>query len=322
MKPTVTLEKPSESSPAKHPKKGKVQKVRKGKSPLKLIDKDEEVHHEPERQGEGVDYDQMSLETFQAHCQAPIGGVAICEPIAEATRQLPVVEGKGKAIATDEQAAQSLLDLHKPKKTNAETCAIIDKTNSEGDTEILHIGEEQGEDVAYKSRPPPKRVLIEEDQAGPNPRQSHVALAGLDPEPMHNDFGTSMYPQVHESLKHPDKEHAQVENLLSSTGTLSSMKNLDANTFDDKFFNDKPTKKEPDKTNMETKFKSMVTILIHQASSSIPLLSTPVIDLTPSKLVSPTIQEQVFTATTTTTTTLSLLPPPQQQSITDSSLAF
>nr|GFD51263.1 hypothetical protein [Tanacetum cinerariifolium] len=37
-----------------------------------------------------------------------------------------------------------------------------------------------------KSRPLPERVLIEEDQAGPNPRQSHVALAGQNPEPMHD----------------------------------------------------------------------------------------------------------------------------------------
>nr|GEV21730.1 hypothetical protein [Tanacetum cinerariifolium] len=52
-------------------------------------------------------------------------------------------------------------------------------------------------------------------------------------------------------------------------------------------------------------------------------LSTPVIDLLAPKLVSFTIQEQVFTATTTitTTTTLPLLPHPQQQSTIDPSLA-
>nr|GEY71964.1 hypothetical protein [Tanacetum cinerariifolium] len=46
----VGQEKPSESSPTKHPKRGKVQKVDKGKSHLKLINKDEEVHHELEPQ--------------------------------------------------------------------------------------------------------------------------------------------------------------------------------------------------------------------------------------------------------------------------------
>nr|GEX18825.1 reverse transcriptase domain-containing protein [Tanacetum cinerariifolium] len=84
---------------------------------------------EPKPQGECEEYDieraiQMSLESFEAPSQAPVGGVAIREPVAEATRQLPVVEGKGKAIETDEQAAQSLLDLHKPKKTS-----ITDQTS-------------------------------------------------------------------------------------------------------------------------------------------------------------------------------------------------
>nr|GFA73444.1 histone deacetylase 14 [Tanacetum cinerariifolium] len=220
-------------------KKGKVQKVHKGKSPLKLIDEDEEVHHEPKPQ--------------------------------EATRQLPVVEGKGKAIATDEQATQSLLDLQNPKKTNdtsanivrdtpsptdAETGAATDKTNSEGVIKILLIGEEQGEDMADKVNLEEKTAEIEEGQAGsdPDPGQSHVALAGPDLEPMHDDFIAPMYTQ-----------------------------NLDTYTFGDQFFNDKPTKEEPDKANMEHEVESMVTIPIHQASSSVPPLSTPVIDLTPPK---------------------------------------
>ncbi|GKD04251.1 hypothetical protein Tco_1179225 [Tanacetum coccineum] len=61
------------------------------------------------------------------------------------------------------------------------------------------------------------------------------------------------------------------------------MKNLDAYTFGDQFFNDKPTEEEPDKANMETEVESMVTVVIHQASSFVPPLSTPVIDLTPPK---------------------------------------
>ncbi|GJX40289.1 hypothetical protein Tco_0255279 [Tanacetum coccineum] len=161
---------------------------------------------------------------------------------------------------------------------------------------------------------------MEEDQAGPDPGQIHVALVGLDPEPMHDDFVAIVYPQVHESLKHPDEEHVYVENSLSSTRTLSSMKNLDAYTFGDQFFNDKLTEKDPRKTNMETEVESMVTVPIHQVSSSVPPLSTPVIDLTPPKPVSSTTQVPIFTATTETTTTLPS-PPLQQQSTTDPALA-
>ncbi|GKA70304.1 hypothetical protein Tco_0776368 [Tanacetum coccineum] len=73
-----------------------------------------------------------------------------------------------------------------------------------------------------------------------DPGLSHVALAGLDPEPMHDDFVATVYPQVHESLKHLDEEHVHEENPLSSTGILSSMKNLDAFNFVDQFLMDNP----------------------------------------------------------------------------------
>nr|GEZ52676.1 hypothetical protein [Tanacetum cinerariifolium] len=54
----------------------------------------------------------MKLVQGQAH----VSSVAIRELVSEATRPLPVVEGKGKAIATKEQAAKSLLTLHTPKR--------------------------------------------------------------------------------------------------------------------------------------------------------------------------------------------------------------
>ncbi|GJS67814.1 hypothetical protein Tco_0682379 [Tanacetum coccineum] len=113
----------------------------------------------------------------------------------------------------------------------------------------ITIGEEQGDDVTNMVNLEEKTIEIDEGQAG-------------------SDL---------------DEEHAQVENPLSLTGTLSSMKNLDAFTFGDQFFNDKPTEEESDKANMETKVKLMVTVPIHQASSYVPLLSTLVIDITPPK---------------------------------------
>nr|GEW29391.1 histone deacetylase 14 [Tanacetum cinerariifolium] len=58
----------------------------------------------------------------------------------------PVVKEKGTGIATDEKAALSLLDLHKPKKKNAKTGADTEKSNSGADTEILDVAEEQGKD--------------------------------------------------------------------------------------------------------------------------------------------------------------------------------
>ncbi|GJX33539.1 hypothetical protein Tco_0243394 [Tanacetum coccineum] len=302
---------------------------------------------------------QMSLESLQAH-------------------------GKGKGIATDEQAAHLLLDLQNPKKksttnqyifqrwstknqdastgpsaqpqddtsanvvhdtsspADAETSADTKKSNNKADTEILNVGKEQGGDVSNtvdleertvkldegpagsdlgktpKSRPP-----LEEDQAGSNPGQSHAVQARPNLEPMHEDFLTTVYPQVHESLKLTTEEYIHIENPPSSFGTLSSMNNLDdAFTFGDQFLNDKSSEDEPRKTNVETEVESMVTILIHQASSSGPPLSTPIIDLTPPKPVSPPVQAPTITSTTATTTTTLLLPSPlPQQSTTDHELA-
>ncbi|GKB96143.1 hypothetical protein Tco_0982280 [Tanacetum coccineum] len=111
-KPKVTQEKPLVPSPTKHPKRGECE-----------------------------DFDlnraiQMILETFQAHGQAPVGRVTMREQVEEATLPLYAVEGKGKAIAPDEQSAQSLLALHTPKRRNAETGADIDITTSTANTKV------------------------------------------------------------------------------------------------------------------------------------------------------------------------------------------
>ncbi|GJX72050.1 hypothetical protein Tco_0309221 [Tanacetum coccineum] len=82
----------------------------------------------------------------------------------------------------------------------------------------------------------------------------------------------------------------------------------------------KSTEDDSGKLNVEAEVVSMVTVPIYQASSSVPPLSTPVIDLSPPKPTSSTTQAPIFTTTTTTTTT-TLLPPPQQQSIPESELA-
>ncbi|GJU13023.1 hypothetical protein Tco_1135419 [Tanacetum coccineum] len=246
-KPKTAKEKPSKPSIAKPPKL----KPSKENS-FQLVDEpDEELAQpKPEHQGEGEEYD-----------------------MEKATRPLSVVEGKGKAIVTEEQAAQSLLALHTPKRRSTtdqfifqrltpateeastgpstQTSAESDKTNSGGDTEILQIAEELGEDVDKQ------HILMDEDQAGPNLGESGVALTGPDPEPTHDGFIVDLYP-----------------------------KNLeDAYTIGDQFINDKSTEDEPRKLNVEAEVVSLVTVPIYQASSSVSPLSTLVIDLSyPSNL--------------------------------------
>ncbi|GKC83730.1 hypothetical protein Tco_1139447 [Tanacetum coccineum] len=189
-KPKVTQEKPSNPSPTKHPKRG-----------------------------EGEEYDveraiQMSLESFQAQGQAHVGGVAIREP-----RHTPTTEDISTGPFAQPQDDTSMNIVREtPSPVDAETGADMDKVISEGDTEILNFGEEQGEDMdnqvnleektakldegqagsdpgkTLESQPSPEQVLMEEDQAGPDFGQSHVALAGPNPEPMHDDFVATVYP--------------------------------------------------------------------------------------------------------------------------------
>ncbi|GJZ87862.1 hypothetical protein Tco_0659644 [Tanacetum coccineum] len=158
-------EKTSKPSPSKKIRKGKVMKVRKGKRTNYLVDEeDEEPQTASEIPVEDDEYNlqrgiQMSLESFQA----PVGGVAIREPASRITQKLLVVEGKWEGIATDEQAAQSLLDLQNPKKQNGTSANVVhdtssptdvesgadtEKSTSKVDTEIFNDDEEHGEEVS------------------------------------------------------------------------------------------------------------------------------------------------------------------------------
>ncbi|GJW42972.1 hypothetical protein Tco_0071771 [Tanacetum coccineum] len=165
-KTTSEADKPKKPTP--EIRKGRVAKIRKGKSSLQLVDKDEEVQHEPEPQIEDDEYNlqqgiQMSLESFQE----PVNGVAIREPTSGVTRSLLVVEGKGKGIATDEHRRAPVTEeastrpltqpeddmsanivCDTPSPPDAETGAEAKMSDSEGDTEILNVGEEKGKYVS------------------------------------------------------------------------------------------------------------------------------------------------------------------------------
>nr|GEV27668.1 histone deacetylase 14 [Tanacetum cinerariifolium] len=218
-KPNATKERPSKASIAKLPKpKLAKEKSTKTTPPLKA------------NKGEGDEDDmelaiQMSLESFQTQSQEHVKGVAIREPVAEATRLILMVEGKGKAIATEEQATHSLLALHTPKRRSTTDQFVLQRrtpvteeastgpsAQAQDDTTINIIRDspspaektdelDQGQARSdpgrtLESRPPPEQVVMDEDQAGSDPEKTCWALAGPDPEPMHNDFMADLYPNV------------------------------------------------------------------------------------------------------------------------------
>ncbi|GJX48486.1 hypothetical protein Tco_0273676 [Tanacetum coccineum] len=88
-------------------------------------------------------------------------------------RKIPVTEEASigpSAQPEDDTSANIVRDT--PSPTDAKTCAETDQINSEGDTKILNIGEEQGEDVANKIDLEEKPAEIDEGQAGSDPAKT------------------------------------------------------------------------------------------------------------------------------------------------------
>ncbi|GKF58581.1 hypothetical protein Tco_0172118 [Tanacetum coccineum] len=105
------------------------------------------------------------------------------------------------------------------------------------------------------------------------------------------------------------------EEHASSTGMLSSLQHLAKDfSFGDQFFNDKPPEANNKKATADTEAESMVSVTIHQDTSVIPPMTSPVIDLV-SVSDSPTVHWTLPTttaATATTTTILTTIPLPPQ----------
>ncbi|GJZ38575.1 hypothetical protein Tco_0585138 [Tanacetum coccineum] len=79
------------------------------------------------------------------------------------------------------------------------------------------------------------------------------------------------------ALKHRD---VRLEDPTSSAATLSSLRNLNKEiSFTNQFLAKKSQEDKPEKTNTEAEVQSLVMVPIHQDTSSVPLMTTPVIDL-------------------------------------------
>nr|GEW38045.1 transposase, Ptta/En/Spm, transposase, Tnp1/En/Spm-like protein [Tanacetum cinerariifolium] len=155
----------------------------------------------------------------------------------------------------------------------------------------------------YQPLPEVQRNEKDEGQAGPNP----VDVAASQPQSSH---------VVHDG---PNLEHMDLE--ATDVSTKLDPEQIDKG-FGDLFFNDKTPKADNEKTTAETKAESMVSVTIQQDTSSIPPMTTPIIDLT-LRPDSPNVHrplQTTATETTTTTTTTTHPPPPQPQQSTTYSM--
>ncbi|GKC42114.1 hypothetical protein Tco_1059836 [Tanacetum coccineum] len=167
----------------------------------------------------------------------------------------------------------------------------------------------------YRLLNPADQFIFQRRTPMPTKPSEHANSPSLDAELALIDNVTESEEEVPENLKLLTEDQVILEEPASSTGTLSSLQNLDKDlSFTNQFFVEKPQEEEPGKTNAEAEVQSMVLVPIHQDTSSVPLMTTSVIDLTKSQYDTPL---PTSTATTSTITTTTTLPLPPLQSTTD-----
>ncbi|GJW81489.1 hypothetical protein Tco_0145464 [Tanacetum coccineum] len=193
------------------------------------------------------------------------------------------VQGEGKEKVGEEQAAQVLLNLQTPKKKNPPEQFIFQRctpatAEPSGLVESSSLYAELGLTDSGTE-------LDEEVSPEMNAQGQEEGQGGKNP----GDAGVSLTPSSHvENLKLPTEGEVRLEEPVSFAGTLSSMKNLDKDlSFTDQFLD----------------------------TSSVPLMTTLVIDITDPQSDSTTVLASMptTTATVTETTTTTTVPPPASQ---------
>nr|GEZ46956.1 hypothetical protein [Tanacetum cinerariifolium] len=141
------------------------------------------------------------------------------------------------------------------------------------------------------------------DAAGSQTQPSYVVPARPNLEPMDLE-ATDASP-----LQNPEELDEEFTTTAYPNFNRTSSCHLKIR-FTDQFFVKKQREEEPGKTNVEAKVQSMVSVPIHQDSSSVPPMTTLVIDLMTSQSGSPLSTSSATTSTVMTITTT--LPPPHQ----------
>ncbi|GJZ23898.1 copia protein [Tanacetum coccineum] len=250
---------------------------------------------------------ELSLKEQGERTQGSARPMVIREPDSGRIKPLPEVQGKGKEKRRTPMPTEPSEHVDSPS-LDAELDLTNNETKSEEEVHVIKAGDQD----EGQARPNPGEQ--DEGQAGSNPGDA----AESQPQPSHvqmdEEFTTTAYINVPENLKLLTEDQVILEEPDSSIGTLSSLQNLDKYlSFTDQFFIEKPQEEETGKTNVEAEVQSMVSVPIHQDTSSVPPMTTPVIDLTKSQSDSPF---PTSTATTSTIITRTTLPPPPPQSTT------
>ncbi|GKA30345.1 hypothetical protein Tco_0716650 [Tanacetum coccineum] len=215
--------------------------------------------------------------------------------------------------------------------------ALVD-SETESDKPDISVAKDIEMEVTHTETPVTTTGVQDEGQGGSDLGKAKKVMKTAKAEQtteeqIHEEFTSTMYPNVQDNLKLPVEEKIILEEPASSTGTLSSLHHLDKDfNFSDQFLNDKSSDAEKEKTHAKAEVESMMTITIKQDTSSVPPMTFKVVDLpiprpddpnVHSPLPSTTLAAIVTSATITTaaittatttptvTTTQPLLPPSQ-----------
>ncbi|GJZ83138.1 hypothetical protein Tco_0648311 [Tanacetum coccineum] len=235
-------------APAKQPKPMKnktskptpLKKIRKGKRSDHLVD---EAYKEPQPAYE------LQVEDDEYNLQRGF------------IRKLPEGEGKGKGIVIDEQAAQSLLDLHKLKKQSIKDQYIFQRQTLVTQDASTRPSTQPQDDISAK---------VVHDTSSPVDSTNDVDIVAY--------MGQSNSKNDTEILNVKEERRKEVSNMVALEERAVELDEGQAGS---------DPEEEPGKANVETGVESMVTVPIHQASSSVHPLYTPIINLSPPKLVLP-----------------------------------
>nr|GEV57674.1 copia protein [Tanacetum cinerariifolium] len=329
----LTTEISDKPSKAKQSRPGSVSETRKPVSSLRSVDESvaEDVpEKEPRVDDEEANVQRAleeSLKSMYDVPQGPLPPVVIREPESGKYQPLPEVPGKGKEKVIEEHVARDLLTLHTPKKKSPADRYIFQRrtstpTRSSGHDEssslyaelgLTDSEEESEEDVPRadaggqdQGQAGPDPGAQDEGQAGSNPDEQAKGQAGLDPG---NAEASQPMPS---HVVHAGSDHEHMDLDVADVSSQPPPEQMDEG--------DKPSEADNDKATVETEAESMVSVMIQKDTSSIPLMTTPIIDLT-LRPESPKVHQllKAIATETTTTTTTTILPPPsqQQQSTTD-----
>ncbi|GJY92790.1 retrovirus-related pol polyprotein from transposon TNT 1-94 [Tanacetum coccineum] len=278
-KQKLVKETPDEPSPTKRSKGGLVGKRLKPKSLLKLVN---------EPSDEGFPIEELAHTDKEADLQRALE-LSLKEQ-AERTHGPARPMTPTKKSPVDQFIFQRRPPMHTEPTGHADSpfldaeLPLTDsETESNEEVHVIYAGDQdEGQAV-------PNPGEQDEGQAGPNPGIHDEGQAGLNP----GDAAESQ-PQPSHGV------HAGPNHL----------------SFIDQFFVKNPHKEESGKTNAEIEVQSMVSVPIHQDTSSVSPMTTPVIDLR--TMQSDSLLPRSTTTTSIITTTTSLPSPPQpRQSITD-----